>query len=292
MVRRTVIGITLLALAGCQRGPSPEVQRQLEQLSQVSEEKDRLIDELTQTARFMSEIGSELAKVQSQQRLATAKIQSESPTTALRDTVLWRVRDVVTRVRQGEARLTESRRRIEALTHVSDSVKAQLEQTVAQFQVTLDLQKQTVTELNDQLQAAQTQNVELSARTVALEDTVKTMSVAYYVVGTKEELLQRGIVVEEGGSRVLFVFGKRGKTLQPARDLPVSEFIPIDARAVTQIPLPDPQAEYRIASRQSVEYLATPPDERGEFSGAALDITAPERFWLPSKFLIIVKTSA
>ncbi|HXV86132.1 MAG TPA: hypothetical protein VD793_05520 [Gemmatimonadales bacterium] len=290
-MRYIVMGITLLAVAGCQRGPSPEVQAQLDQLSQVAGEKDRLIDELAQTARLMSEIGSELAKVQSAERVAAAKIKSESPSTAQRDTLMWRVQDVVARVRQGESRLGESRRRIQALTHVSDSLKAQLEQTVAQFQSTLDVQKETITELNTRLEVAQAQNVELTARTVALEDTVRSQSVAYYVVGTKQELLQRGIVVEEGGSRVLFVFGKRGKTLQPARDLPLSEFTPIDARSVRQIPLPDPEAEYRIASRQNVEYLATPPDEQGEIRGPALDIAAPDRFWLPSKFLIIVKSS-
>jgi hypothetical protein len=287
-----VIGITMLALAGCQQGPSPQVQQQLDQLTQAAAEKDQVIEELTQAARLITDISTELSKVQTQRQVAAAKIQSESPRTAQRDTLMWRVRDVVTRVRQGESRLREARTRIQALEHVSDSLKSSLEGTIAQFQATLDQQKQAITDLNAQLQVAQTQNAELSVKTVALEDTVRSMSVAYYVVGTKEELMQQGIVVEEGGSRVLFIFGKRGKTLQPARDLPVTAFTPIDARAVTQIPLPDPEAEYRIASRQNLEYLATPPGEDGRFSGAALNIAAPDRFWLPSKFLIIVKTSA
>lgn len=291
VVRRSCIGLAVLALAACQQGPSPEVQRQLEQLSVASVEKDSLLQEMAQTARLISEISSELAKVATRERLAAAKITSESPLTAERDTLLWQVRDVVTRVRQGEGRLRDSRRRIQALTQASDSLKAQLEGTVAQFEAALESQKQTITALSEQIQNLQAENASLTVKTVALEDTVKNMATAYYVIGTKQELLERGIVVEEGGSRVLFIFGKRGKTLQPARDLPVSQFTPIDLRQVTEIPLPDPEAEYRVASRQSLEFLAEPPDEKGEIRGSALRITTPEQFWLPSKFLIIVKTS-
>jgi uncharacterized coiled-coil protein SlyX len=265
----------------------------MEQASSIAAERDTLIQEMAHTARLISEISSELAKVQSRERLASAKIQSESPLTAQRDTLLWQVRDVVTRVREGEARLRDARRRIQGLTQTSDSLKAHLEAAVTQFETALANTRETINTLNTQIQELQTQNTELTAKTVALTDTVNTMSTVYYVIGTKEELLERGIVVEEGGSRVLFIFGKRGKTLAPARELPVSEFTPIDSRAVRDIPLPDPAAAYRIASRQNLQYLATPPDERGLVRGTAgLSIAEPQQFWLPSKFLIIVKTSA
>lgn len=291
MARWFYAGLAVLAVAACQQGPSPAVQRQLEQFSVVSAQKDSLLQEMAQTARLIGEVSSELAKVATRERLAAAKITSESPMTAQRDTLLWQVRDVVTRVREGEGRLRDSRRRIQALTQVSDSIKAQLESTVAQFEAALEAQKQTVTALSEQIQNLQAENATLTVKTVALEETVKHMATGYYVVGTKEELLERGIVVEEGGSRVLFIFGKRGKTLQPARDLPVSQFTPIDYRQVTEIPLPDPEATYRVASRQSLEFLAEPPSEQGEIRASSLRITSPDQFWLPSKFLIIVKSS-
>lgn len=289
---RILVGL-LLAVAACQRGPTPEQARELEQARAAVAERDTLLQEMAQTARFIGEITAELAKVQSRERLASAKIQSESPRTAQRDTLLWEVRDVVGRVQQGETRLREARRRINALTATSDSLKAQLQATVTQLEQALAAHRETIAALNAQIEDLRTQTVQLTAKTVALTDTVSAMSTVYYVIGTKKELMQRGIVVEEGGSRVLFVFGKRGKTLQPARDLSPSEFTPIDSRSVTEIPLPDPSAEYRIASRQSPEYLATPPDEKGLLRGiTALRIAQPEKFWLPSKFLIIVKSDA
>src|SRR2546429_6341430 len=40
-----------------------------------------------------------------------------------------------------------------------------------------------------------------------------TLFRSYYVVGTKDELEQKGIITEEGGARFLFVLWKSGKTL-------------------------------------------------------------------------------
>jgi hypothetical protein len=55
-----------------------------------------------------------------------------------------------------------------------------------------------------------------------------------------------------------------------------------------QIMLPQPDREYRIVSRQNLEFtdLEKPVDAvvRG-----ALTITDPERFWAPSRFLILVQ---
>jgi hypothetical protein len=112
----------------------------------------------------------------------------------------------------------------------------------------------------------------------------------YYIVGTKDDLTQHGIVDETGGSRFLFIFWKSGKSLQPARSLDPSAFTAIDKRQVTSIPLPDSTKTYRIASRQDVSALATPPDADGKIHGSSLQIAAPAKFWAASKYLIIVES--
>jgi hypothetical protein len=59
---------------------------------------------------------------------------------------------------------------------------------------------------------------------------------------------------------------------------------------MTQIPLPDSTAEYIIASRQNLDHLVTPRDDKGKIRGeTSLEIDTPEPFWLPSKFLIVVR---
>jgi len=111
----------------------------------------------------------------------------------------------------------------------------------------------------------------------------------YYVIGTRDELQERGIVAPVGGSRFLFVLWKTGVTLAPARHLDPSLFTAINKREVTNIPLPDPNGHYRIASRQDLTALGTQADDQGEITGAgSLTIAHPEQFWKNSKFLIIV----
>ena len=83
------------------------------------------------------------------------------------------------------------------------------------------------------------------------------------------------------------IFGKRGETLAPARDLDPSQFNAIDMTQMTSIPLPD-DGEYKIASRQDLSHLETPVDDDNKVAGT-ISITSPQEFWLPSKFLIIVK---
>jgi len=133
----------------------------------------------------------------------------------------------------------------------------------------------------------------LTAENSALRDTLENMSTisntVYYVVGTKDELEQKGIIQEEGGARFLFVLWKSGKTLVPARNLDPGVFTVADRRHFTELPLPASDKEYRIVSRQDTSALETPPDHDGKISGHAVKIADPAKFWANSKYLIIVE---
>jgi hypothetical protein len=293
-VSSSIIGVLALGLVACDRGPSPEIQAQLDQLVAVSAEKDSLLSQVAENARLMSEISTQLVAVADREKLEKSVSASESPIAASRDSLRVMVGDVTQRIQLGEERLRQSQRRIRALSNVSDSLKAQLDATVASLTETLENQKATIETLTARVEELEAENVVLATEKAALVDTVEQLveetNTAYYVIGTKDELIQRGIVTEEGGSRVLFIFGKAGKTIVPARQLNPADFTPIDIRSVTEIALPDSSEEYRIASRQDVAALAEPP-ENGKIRGTnALRITAPDQFWMPSKFLILVRS--
>jgi uncharacterized coiled-coil protein SlyX len=267
----------------CQRGPTPE------QLA-IMAQKDSLVQEVAEQSRVMSDISAELAKVQVQGK--ELAIKSESPRTAMRDSIFARISYVTDRLTSAEKQLRNSKQHIAGLTKLSDSLKATLESTISNYEATIASQKTTLDDLNAQVQKLAAENADLTTATAALTDTVHTLaqenSTVYYVVGTKDELLKKGIIREEGGSRVLFIFGKAGKTIVPARDLEPSEFTPIDKHQVTEIPLPQ-EAEYRLASQQNPDALATPPDPHGRIKGSVLKIAEPDKFWVGSKFLIIVQ---
>src|SRR6267143_1438883 len=206
-------------------------------------------------------------------------VSSESPITASNDTLMAKLRYVVTRVRETETALNESRERIKNLTSLSDSLRATLDSTVGNLQTVIATQKTTIDLLTDRVNA-------LTEENVALKDSLAT---GYYIIGTRDELKKRGILTEQGGGRVLFILWSTGKTLQPARNLDPRLFTAIDTRQVTQIPLPSASAEYRVASLQDLSYVA---EERSnnKYSGVpSLTITSPVDFWRTSKFLIIIR---
>jgi hypothetical protein len=123
---------------------------------------------------------------------------------------------------------------------------------------------------------------------LALTDTVANLTsyknTVYYAVGTKDELIKRGIVTKEGSK--FLVFG--GTRLEPARNLDPAAFTAIDKTQQTTIPLPRTDKKYKIVSRQSPSYLGSTVTKDGKVAGT-VEITQPEDFWAPSKYLILVQ---
>jgi hypothetical protein len=283
-------GLALAGALACSGKPSPALQARIDSLQAASNERDRLVQEMAQDARMISDVSAELAKVQVRGKL---NVSSESPGQASRDSVVQKVRYIATRLSQSEQSLRASERRVRSLTSVSDSLRNTLAATIANYDSVISNQREQLVAFASQLDTLKGENTALIAVNGALRDTVGDLTLrdntVYYIIGTKDELVQRGIIEETGGSRFLFVLWKSGKSLQPARTLDPSAFTAIDKRQVTSIPLPDTTKTYRIASRQDLSALATPPDDGGNVHGA-VRIAEPGRFWTGSKFLIIVQS--
>jgi hypothetical protein len=293
MTSRTRIVATAALLMGalaCQSKPSPQLQARIDSLQNAANERDRLVQEMAQDARMISDVSAELAKVQVRGKLNVA---SESPGQASRDSIVARVRYIATRLNDNESRLRSSERRIRSLTTISDSLRNTLTATIANYDSVVTSQRTQLVAYAAQIDSLKGENTALLAVNTALKDTVNDLSLrentVYYVIGTRDELKSRGIIDETGGSRFLFILWKSGKSLQPARNLDPSAFTAIDMRQVTTIPLPDSTKQYQIASRQDLSALATPPDGDGKLQGS-VQISAPTRFWSASKYLIIVES--
>lgn len=286
----------MLALNGCDQKTKKEneaLRLQVEQMATISSEKDSLLNMVVDNTQLMNEINSELNKVKD---MRTGVVPVAGPETGTIDTVrvqdylLAKVREVTERVNDSETRLAASQRRVRGLTRDGDTLRADItefQSTVARFQAIIDTQKVTILSLTGQINDLQSSNVKLVARTEALAGTVDTLTternMVFYVVGRKDDLVQRGIATEEG-SKFLF-FG--GKSLQPARQLDATAFTQSDLRELTSIVLPDSTRKYKIISRQNLGGLATQPQD-GKFQGT-IQIADPAVFWGPSRYLIIVQ---
>ena len=287
---RLIAGSALILGAMACNKPSPQLQARIDSLQTAADERDRLVQEMAQNARMVSDISAQLAKVQIRTKL---NVSSESPSQAARDSVVQKVQYIATRLNQTQSALRQSERRIRSLTSISDSLRTTLTATIANYDSVVTVQREQLVTFAAQLDSLKGENATLNTANTALKDTVNDLSLrsntVYYVIGTKDDLTHRGIVDETGGSRFLFVFWKSGKSLQPSRTLDPGAFTAIDKRQVTTIPFPDSTKSYRIASRQDLSALATPPDADGKLHGS-LQIASPDRFWAGSKYLIIVET--
>jgi len=253
-------------------------------------QKDSLLTEVLETTQFVSDLNSELAKA----KVAALEISGDrgvpgaQQDKAERQATLGRIRQVIDRLNQSEAKLTETEKRVK-------NAKIQNARLLAQIAT----YKQTIEDLKT---AAEQQRAEMEAiiadqrnqiATLSLEkgwliDTISHLTAyknrVYYAVGTKDELIKSGVVTKEG-SKFLFFGGTR---LEPARRPNLDAFTMIDKTQTLSIPLPRTDKKYKIVSRQSPDFLAGDINEKGELKGV-VEIGSPEEFWSASKYLILVQ---
>jgi uncharacterized coiled-coil protein SlyX len=170
------------------------------------------------------------------------------------------VRALVSRVRQSEARLAASRRRVDSLTGTSDSLRTALiaySNTITELQGVVESQKATISTLNEQITQLTGQVTALTETSVSSptpsrrSPSVRTRSTKS--VGTKKELSDRGVITQEGGTRFL-VFTRTGETVVPARVLDPQQFTKATSARCPRSRCPRLTRQYRIVSRHDLAY--------------------------------------
>jgi len=301
---RTGVAPLLVLAAACAQGSdvaqkipadsSQYFRTQVQELTSVAAAKDSLVRDLAETTKLLSDINTEILKVSTSRKAVEPVVGAEGVAVNDRAMVLKRVQDLTTRLKANETRLASSQKRLRQLTGESDSLKStltELQSTIDGLQATLESQKNTIATLEADLTGTKAQVTTLSEEKAVLNDTVSAITTrentVYYVIGTRKELKDRGIIVEEGGTRFL-IFTRTGEVLKPAPNLEPSAFTAIDRRSVTEIKLPNAEKEYQLVTNQAIAYSNIPPEAKGRVKGS-LQITSPDRFWGQSRFLILVE---
>ena len=299
-----VVPVAMLSaavLAGC----NTETKQQLATIAHVdslrvdslSAVRKELMSEVMSSTQFITAINRELAKARALASKPSATLETSTEMTATneqRKAVVARISQLVARLDSVQNRLTATRSRVARLTKDYSALVqkvADYEKSIGELQAQAQKERE---EFQSQINQKTTEIAGLNSRVdtlntvrTALIDTVTQLNTekntAYYVIGTRDELTKKGILVAEGGKR-FFVLG--GRPMVPARQLDPSNFSKIDRLAERTIQLP--AGEYRIVSRQNVSYAKAQAEKDGKISGA-LTIDQPERFWENSRFLIIVR---
>lgn len=301
-MRRILFVAPLLLALACNQNKE-ELTKALADAQSLAAEKDSLITEVLETSKFVNGVNEELAKARSA-LVTNAATESGTPAErdrAARTAALDRVQALVGRLNETEQRLEQSTQRARSLAGRNgtllkqieeykasvDSLQATAARTETELRGMIDSQNVQIAGLNQTLDTARTMNAQLTTDKTALQDTVTDLThyknTVYYVAGTEEELIKKGVVVKEG-SKFLF-FG--GKQLHPARNLDSSAFTPLDKTSALSIDLPADH-EYKLVSRQDILAADTSSFKDGKVTGQ-LRIAEPETFWAPSKYLILVQ---
>lgn len=296
MRTRLLVPSLILAAAACTdthdrvRADSTQalVTQQRVLLGKLSAERDSVSQTLADANLFIGRIDSSISRVKGLGP-SNSKKRSESgieDQLRARKDMLRRVDALVERARSTAREVNALKRQHEAMLAANgklttenlalkDSIAADVKH-IADLMASVDQQAQTIVLLQTRLD-------EMGK---ALE-TVKTESAkAYYVVGTEDELLKKGVITREGGTNLLV--HRFGRTLVPARDLKPDDFTTIDTRAVRTIALPDSTRDYQIVSRQSLDDAKVTARDGAKFRGP-LEIAEADKFWATSKYLIIVE---
>jgi len=267
--------------------------------------KDSLLTEVLETTQFVSDANAELSKAKgvtvtsarNDPGVPSAKTDREERKAALErlQQVIARLNESETKLADAEKRAKQSRSRnarllaqIETYKKTIEDLRTTAEQQKTQYEAIIADQKNQIVTQQTQISGLNSRVDTLAATKAALTDTVQTLTsyknTVYYAIGTKDELMKKGIVVKEG-SKFLFFGGSR---LEPARTFSPEAFTAIDKTKEMSIPLPHPDKKYKIISRQNPTYLASTVQD-GKISGESMQIAHPEEFWAASKYLILVQ---
>ena len=250
-------------------------------MAKLEAQKDSLSQVVGDADSFIAKVDSTVSKVKGlpkSKRLKNAESPIEEQLQARRD-MLKRVNALVKRAQETAKELADARKLEDSLRSDNGKLKAQV-----------DADALRIAELTSQVeQQAQTIAI-MQAKVDTLDITVNQLrasqSKAYYVIGDEDALVKKGIIVKEGGANLLIAHV--GRTLVPARNLDRELFTAIDTREVHEIAVPDSTRKYQIVSRQSLDDADALQRDGPNFRGN-LKIKDIDRFWAPSKYLIIVE---
>ena len=258
-----------------------------EKTRQLSEQSSIIGDAAT-SARLISEIDKDLAKVRvssSKKGTVSNVAETEANASSKLETIQTKVRALLSRLNASEARVRKMR--ADELAHAqvdSDQVArlAEYERSIQEMKATVERQQAEIVSLTQRVDSLTSANTVLIARTTemsAREDSV------FVAIGSEKDLIKRGLIKKEGGTKLMF---GRGKTIVAARHLEPAQFQTISKLNDLTINLPDPNKTYRLITRQDMHF-AEPQDPKKGMVKGTLRISDPNAFWGGSKYLILVE---
>lgn len=282
--------VVLAVVAACgdakehQRADSLAANKSAEQQRltiQLAAQKDSLTRVVLQADDFIQHIDSSVSRVIGKKKKGGNKATLDPLAQQIenRKAVMQRVDALVARARATAAELKKSQEDNKVLS----AQLANDEAMINDLNATIQHQTATIAALSTRIDSLGGVTREMGATIASLE---AQHNKAFYVIGSEDDLLKRGIIVREGGANLLIAHP--GRTIQMSRTADASAFTAVDQRGTKMIEMPEGNHRWKVVSRQSLDYATVDERDNDTFRGN-LKITEPNKFWGPSRFLIVVQ---
>lgn len=250
--------------------------------------RNELLEQVMEGTKFVNEINAELAKARSINLGASRQLTASAELADANDErrqVISRITKLVERLDAVQGRVAGLRKEVADKDALLKSRIAEYEQMVAGVNHAAEVQRAELQAIIDgQTTTIMALTGQVDTLTGALGRLTTEHNTVYVVTGTREELIEKGVLVPEGRKRFLVAGARR---VAPSRDLDPAVFTKLDLRNDRTIVLPE--GEYRMISRHNTAHATAEVTPKGRLVGA-LSIEEPERFWSGSRFLILMKS--
>ena len=281
--------VTLLAVLviGCDHSKEEQLEKQLSvaqttqlSLQQSISDRDKYFEDIVQA---INDVYTDIEKARVKEgKLVKSAGGTEGPFELTNDVsrqkLLQNITDIGTTLKSNwkriaglEARMKSFRGEVAGLNKMIENLKQSLKEREA-----------SIAELDARVRGLE-DTVAENTKVIAEKDGVidsqqKTMNTAYFVVGTRKELKDKGIITDEGG----FLWGLLGSTTVMASGVDPTLFTPIDRTKEQSISVHGDIDE--ILPHRNDQYFAT---SQPVADNTQLSIVQPSGFW-QDKYLVIV----
>jgi predicted RNase H-like nuclease (RuvC/YqgF family) len=237
----------------------------------------------------VNDIEDNLAAIETMQKQSGMAISSSSGSTEMNVTQSERIKENIRAInelmKENKARIASLNQKLKA----SNMKVSEFESMIARLNTQAEERDKQLVALNEQVNSLNTTvqklNTDVSMLTVensekarVIEGQTTKLHTAYYTTGTAKELVDKKVLVKEGG------FLGLGRTEKLVGNADVSAFNRIDITQTSSIPIEAKDAKI-VTTHPSDSYIL---QHTGTNQLSSLVITDPDRFWKTSKYLVVV----
>lgn len=284
-MRLVVIMAGALLLTGC-GSKEEELQKQIAQLQsektalkQSMDERERFIGEVVQAVNdvYADVEAARVKEAKLVQRVGGPEGTGTVTNTDTRKELLTNISEIGATLKENQTKIANLQAKAKTLGGQIaglNKVIEGLKQTIAEREASIAALEARVSGLESSV-AEKTKMI--SERDLTISEQQKALNTAYYIVGTRSELKEKGIINDEGG----FLWGLLGSTTVLGNEIDQSLFSAIDITNEEMIQI-DGEVDQLIPKRKE-EFF----ELKREGNTTALAIKNPTKFW-QEKYLVIV----